>query len=163
MEERIWIFIIVFWAIIISVFVVIEIFTTEIWSGLTAITALPSLLISIFVRSNQWWIFLIQFSLFVLLWTLTYYGGYKFLKKKIKYSQKVEQMIGIDYTTGYILNKPSKETIITNEDYGQIIINGKVFRAISSKGEGDIDKNSKVVISEIKGNILYIKKHKEEK
>ncbi|MEI2462497.1 hypothetical protein RRG54_03950 [Mycoplasmopsis felis] len=153
-----WIFMIVFWWIIILLFILVEIFTTGIWSGMTSLVAIPSLFISIFTKSNEWWMILIQVLLFIILWIILYYGVYKILKNKIKYGQKLEQMIGIDFQKKYILQKESKEIIFSNEDYGLIIINGKKFRTISYEKQGIIQKNTEVFIKEIKGNIFYIER-----
>ncbi|WP_322909097.1 hypothetical protein [Mycoplasmopsis felis] len=153
-----WIFMIVFWSIIILLFILVEIFTTGIWSGITSLVAIPSLFISIFTKSNEWWMILIQVLLFIILWIILYYGVYKILKNKIKYGQKLEQMIGIDFQKKYILQKESKEIIFSNEDYGLIIINGKKFRTISYEKQGIIQKNTEVFIKEIKGNIFYIER-----
>ncbi|MCU9940189.1 hypothetical protein NW739_05895 [Mycoplasmopsis felis] len=153
-----WIFMIVFWSIIILLFILVEIFTTGIWSGMTSLVAIPSLFISIFTKSNEWWMILIQVLLFIILWIILYYGVYKILKNKIKYGQKLEQMIGIDFQKKYILQKESKEIIFSNEDYGLIIINGKKFRTISYEKQGIIQKNTEVFIKEIKGNIFYIER-----
>ncbi|WP_322910991.1 hypothetical protein [Mycoplasmopsis felis] len=153
-----WIFMIVFWSIIILLFILVEIFTTGIWSGMTSLVAIPSLFISIFTKSNEWWMILIQVLLFIILWIILYYGVYKILKNKIKYGQKLEQMIGIDFQKKYILQKESKEVIFSNEDYGLIIINGKKFRTISYEKQGIIQKNTEVFIKEIKGNIFYIER-----
>ncbi|WP_051619529.1 NfeD family protein [Mycoplasmopsis felis] len=153
-----WIFMIVFWSIIILLFILVEIFTTGIWSGMTSLVAIPSLFISIFIKSNEWWMILIQVLLFIILWIVLYYGVYKILKNKIKYGQKLEQMIGIDFQKKYILQKESKEIIFSNEDYGLIIINGKKFRTISYEKQGIIQKNTEVFIKEIKGNIFYIER-----
>ncbi|WP_322908620.1 hypothetical protein RRG55_02155 [Mycoplasmopsis felis] len=153
-----WIFMIVFWSIIILLFILVEIFTTGIWSGMTSLVAIPSLFISIFTKSNEWWMILIQVLLFIILWIILYYGVYKILKNKIKYGQKIEQMIGIDFQKKYILQKESKEIIFSNEDYGLIIINGKKFRTISYEKQGIIQKNTEVFIKEIKGNIFYIER-----
>ncbi|WP_322901867.1 NfeD family protein [Mycoplasmopsis felis] len=101
---------------------------------------------------------LIQVLLFIILWIVLYYGVYKILKNKIKYGQKLEQMIGIDFQKKYILQKESKEIIFSNEDYGLIIINGKKFRTISYEKQGIIQKNTEVFIKEIKGNIFYIER-----
>ncbi|MCU9938233.1 hypothetical protein NWQ34_00690 [Mycoplasmopsis felis] len=152
-----WIFMIVFWSIIILLFILVEIFTTGIWSGMTSLVAIPSLFISIFTKSNEWWMILIQVLLFIILWIILYYGVYKILKNKIKYG-KLEQMIGIDFQKKYILQKESKEIIFSNEDYGLIIINGKKFRTISYEKQGIIQKNTEVFIKEIKGNIFYIER-----
>ncbi|WP_416321793.1 NfeD family protein [Mycoplasmopsis felis] len=153
-----WIFMIVFWSIIILLFILVEIFTTGIWSGMTSLVAIPSLFICIFTKSNEWWMILIQVLLFIILWIILYYGVYKILKNKIKYGQKLEQMIGIDFQKKYILQKESKEIIFSNEDYGLIIINGKKFRTISYEKQGIIQKNTEVFIKEIKGNIFYIER-----
>ncbi|WP_416322457.1 hypothetical protein O7983_000499 [Mycoplasmopsis felis] len=153
-----WIFMIVFWSIIILLFILVEIFTTGIWSGMTSLVAIPSLFISIFTKSNEWWMILIQVLLFIILWIILYYGVYKILKNKIKYGQKLEQMIGIDFQKKYILQKESKEVIFINEDYGLIIINGKKFRTISYEKQGIIQKNTEVFIKEIKWNIFYIER-----
>lgn len=153
-----WIFMIVFWSIIILLFILVKIFTTGIWSEMTSLVAIPSLFISIFTKSNEWWMILIQVLLFIILWIILYYGVYKILKNKIKYGQKLEQMIGIDFQKKYILQKESKEIIFSNEDYGLIIINGKKFRTISYEKQGIIQKNTEVFIKEIKGNIFYIER-----
>ncbi|MCU9934597.1 hypothetical protein NWE61_05855 [Mycoplasmopsis felis] len=145
---------IVFWSIIILLFILVEIFTTGIWSGMTSLVAIPSLFISIFTKSNEWWMILIQVLLFIILWIILYYGVYKILKNKIKYGQKLEQMIGIDFQKKYILQKESKE-IFSNEDYGLIIINYKKFRTISYEKQGIIQKNTEVFIKEIK-EIFFI-------
>ncbi|UWV83618.1 hypothetical protein [Mycoplasmopsis felis] len=41
-------------------FILVEIFTTGIWSGMTSLVAIPSLFISIFTKTNEWWMILIQ-------------------------------------------------------------------------------------------------------
>ncbi|WGI36328.1 NfeD family protein [Mesomycoplasma lagogenitalium] len=146
------------WIAIILIFIIIELFTSGIWSGLTSLSAIPSAIFSIFLQ-GQWWAILIQVLLFLVLWVLIYFSLYKFLKSKLKATKEnINRLKGFVNGEKYKLVEDSYEFQESENSFGKIKIDGKYYRTLSNEGQGKIEKDSWVIIKQVKGNILYIER-----
>ncbi|ATP59676.1 NfeD family protein [Mesomycoplasma dispar] len=152
--------ILIIWILVISTFVLVELFTTGIWSGLASVAAIPSLLITIFTN-NSYWIILIEFLIFPILVLILYLTIYRILKKKLgklnKNTGNLQELLR--QKLGFVHFETNEYGVGENR-LGQVNVEGKIYRAFSIPGEGLIIKDTKIQVIEVKGNVLYIKKYK---
>lgn len=155
-------FFIALWLFIFITMILIEIFTTGIWSGITAAAVLPSLVIASSTKP-VWWIFVLQVGLFLVLWIVLYFSLYKVLKRyfnKTVYKGPIYEMIDGE---AIALLEDSYEAGDSKQKYGILALGDKKYRTISLPGQGIIFQGEYVVVKEIKGNILYITRKENKK
>ncbi|MGZ9428631.1 NfeD family protein [Mycoplasma sp. 1012] len=157
-QDVIKIIFIVIWLLIILSFIILELATNGIWTALTSISAIPSLIIAL-VTKGVYWSIIAQILTFIVVWIIIYFSTYKLLKNRL-YSTKigVERIQGLTKSKPNILIEDSYEYGEDTQNYGKIKIDGKFYRTISVEGQGKIEKGNWVKVKFVKGNILYIEK-----
>ncbi|UVD81426.1 hypothetical protein NV226_01675 [Mycoplasma iguanae] len=152
-----WIFVTI-WSFIFLCLILTEIFTTGIFSGIGAVAIIPTIIIAL-VWGEKNWTIAIQFLVVLIFWTAGYFIFYKILKKIInskssKFIGSIEDYIGQEFQ----LIETSTEIHAPDLKYGKLKIQDKVFRVLSDKKEGIIEKGSLVIITKIEGNTFFVKK-----
>ncbi|QBF34495.1 hypothetical protein EG856_00940 [Mycoplasmopsis phocirhinis] len=136
-------------------FILVELFTTSIWSGLTSVAVIPSIFTSYFIKQLVVNIS-ISIVIFIGFWIILYFGSYKFIKKKLLSKIKNNHEYVLENKSITLLSDISEET--KNGIFGQAKVGDVFYRTLSLKGEGDIAREEKVIIAKIESNILYVKR-----
>lgn len=149
--------IVILWATIIVVNILIEVFTVNIYTGITAVSFVPSLLLAIFLRTD--WSIYLQIASAIVFWFIIYFSLYKLLvkwanKSSGKYKSSVEDFIGQETE----LLEDSYEVDQIPNPYGKLYIGNKYFRTLSDRKQNMIPKGTQVKVTKIIGNTFYVER-----
>ncbi|QJB70971.1 NfeD family protein [Mycoplasma sp. 1654_15] len=147
----------VLWAIIFLIFLIVELLTTGVWSGLISVSTIIPFILAI-TTDGQGWSVTLQLILFIVLFLILYFSLFKFLKRifnKTKYDGPVLELFDLDPIP---LTHTTYEKGFEETKYGQINVQGKIYRTLSEKGQGTISEGTFVKIVRIEGTTLIVKK-----
>ncbi|WP_215740476.1 NfeD family protein [Mesomycoplasma hyorhinis] len=150
---------IVVWAVVFVVFLLVEFFTTGVWSGLISVSAVIPFILAI-TTNGQIWSITLQIILFILLFLILYFSSFKFLKRlfnKTEYEGPILELLDLDPIP---LTHSSSEKGFEETKYGQINIHGKIYRTLSDKGQGFISEGTFVKVVRIEGTTLIVQRAK---
>lgn len=121
----------------------------------TIISLIPSAFIAGFIPF-EWWLPIIEIGVAIILWICIYLIMLKILKIKKLSKNKADYLDQLKDSVTILIKSTSNCN--GKKIFGEIKIDDKTYLVLPFDKETEIFLNSKVKITDIKGNICYIKK-----